>query len=920
MITDKFTLRNQALRYAEIGLFVFPLHEPIFDDEGMCTGCTCEEFRRSEECKKKYPDKYDPEYVCKMTQRGKHPRIRNWEEEATTDPEKIKRWWRSDLLFANIGLAVGKSGLIMIDMDSWKEAFQGQDLLTLEERDTVTVLSGSGGEHVYYKIGDAKFGNARWNFPKGVDIRGHGGQAVLPGSKHWTGNFYRFEEGYSFFDREPAELPERLFQMLTIANEHKSDEVSLSTKKYPKPDIDKWRLSSRIVRLLYEGQDSGDRSEVDQSVLCGLVRAGLSDEEIMSVFQNFPVGTQGKYAEAGNVYLAFSIRKARDYITSQAMPQGVTWPYSVENGALVLLSEERDKETGEKTETSVPLCTFEAHIDQVIVDEGDNHSFVVAGTGKISGEFKAEIEAWKFEQASELSKSLGAVLRLDHINPKYRNHIGPAIKKTSPTPSQVERYHRIGWSKHGYLMPGRDMPGVVIDLNTGQSSDNEKYADRFPFVWGDKCNLDKALVALRHGVEAIDAGKAMILLSFLLSAPLSAKIGWQNRRYAMFIRGLTGTMKTTLAQTMMSIYGSFTNDESLIKLGEGSTSVSVIGNAITAAHAPVLYDNFKPNTKFGPAELIGAIHNILEGGEKNRGNADGSNRATRRISCWPLFTGEDFVDTDPAALARILTITLTTRYKTVNEDMRKAQSMAHDLPAIGYQWIRWIEEGGAAPTIENANERFSDLQQYWIDQLMRTRDDVRITLRVSENLALNQLAYEVACQHPTIGRFMQMYKTEYMDALHNLSNNMANETTNMLEYQRFLSALNELIGSGNATLIDRTAMQTGIDARTHIGFKDKDGIYLMFKIAKAKVLALIGPEGLSNMSDRAIVAQMMSADLIASTRADGRNIKVIGHMGQRFDTLHLKPDVFDHVVSEPSEEVIDRAFEQIVDEVQEIEL
>ena len=81
---------DAALFFANKGIPVFPLHTV---KNGVCT------CRNAQKCKSP----------------GKHPLHKNWQEEATTDPEKIKRMWTANPQ-ANIGLAMG-SGVIGVDID-----------------------------------------------------------------------------------------------------------------------------------------------------------------------------------------------------------------------------------------------------------------------------------------------------------------------------------------------------------------------------------------------------------------------------------------------------------------------------------------------------------------------------------------------------------------------------------------------------------------------------------------------------------------------------------------------------------------------------------------------------------------------------------------------------------------------------------
>jgi putative DNA primase/helicase len=138
------------------------------------------------------------------TGRGKCPRGK-WKDESTTDQDTIRRWWQR-WPTANIGIDCGKSGLLILDADTYKESFEGEKLLTRADEETVTTLTGGGGVHLWYKRPESKdWGNAKKGLPDGIDIRGDGGYIVAPPSLHKSGNRYAFEGGYGL--TEIALLP-----------------------------------------------------------------------------------------------------------------------------------------------------------------------------------------------------------------------------------------------------------------------------------------------------------------------------------------------------------------------------------------------------------------------------------------------------------------------------------------------------------------------------------------------------------------------------------------------------------------------------------------------------------------------------------------------------------------------------------------
>lgn len=54
--------------------------------------------------------------VFPLAPAGKIPAIREWEQRATTGRCQIYRWWAKDAR-RNVGVAAGKSGLVVVDLD-----------------------------------------------------------------------------------------------------------------------------------------------------------------------------------------------------------------------------------------------------------------------------------------------------------------------------------------------------------------------------------------------------------------------------------------------------------------------------------------------------------------------------------------------------------------------------------------------------------------------------------------------------------------------------------------------------------------------------------------------------------------------------------------------------------------------------------
>lgn len=213
------SMLDHALAYAELGWYVFPCHWPL---KKRGWSCSCEIWKR-----KNINENED--FECSRP--GKHPRTENGLDDATVDPEQIRKWWKR-WPDANIGINCGLSGLLVVDLDTYKDNYRGDDLALDEE--TVTGLSGGGGAHLFYQMEPTDaFGNRNKKLPDGIDIRGHGGYVVVAPSAHASGNAYQWELDYSPFDRRPAPIPLKLRNLLEQSNDRSRPNIQFdTTKKY----------------------------------------------------------------------------------------------------------------------------------------------------------------------------------------------------------------------------------------------------------------------------------------------------------------------------------------------------------------------------------------------------------------------------------------------------------------------------------------------------------------------------------------------------------------------------------------------------------------------------------------------------------------------------------------------------------------
>lgn len=178
-----------ALAYSRRGWAVLPLHGPNPGGRCSCGHADCSSV-------------------------AKHPRTTHGKDDASSDASKLAAWWRS-WPAANVGIRTGaECDLVVLDVDVDKGG--PESLAALQEAHevlppTLTVRTGSGGEHRYFRHpGEPIRNDAGRKLGAGLDVRGDGGYIVAPPSIHATGCAYEWVDP----DAPLAELPGWLLERL----------------------------------------------------------------------------------------------------------------------------------------------------------------------------------------------------------------------------------------------------------------------------------------------------------------------------------------------------------------------------------------------------------------------------------------------------------------------------------------------------------------------------------------------------------------------------------------------------------------------------------------------------------------------------------------------------------------------------------
>jgi KaiC/GvpD/RAD55 family RecA-like ATPase len=198
-------------------------------------------------------------YVFPLQPDGKAPATPSGYHDASIDEAQILKWFGADDCKANIGIALAKSGYVVLDIDI-KEGVQAAERLNQLEAEigklpeTLTAQTPSGGLHLYFKSDDDLCKVRKIAFRLGLDFLGDG--YVLSPPSSINGKVYRWAR------KKPAvALPETLSKVALAGKIRESVSPVESADDLPKIE-------------------SGSRNNEMFRVACSLRNQGLPERAV----------------------------------------------------------------------------------------------------------------------------------------------------------------------------------------------------------------------------------------------------------------------------------------------------------------------------------------------------------------------------------------------------------------------------------------------------------------------------------------------------------------------------------------------------------------------------------------------------------------------------------------------------------------
>lgn len=650
-----------------------------------------------------------PVFPCS---KEKKPLTAHGFKDATINEKTIRDAWDA-CPDAFIALPTGKTtGIVVLDLDkkNGKDGVNALERATKKEewRETVpTVLTPSGGLHLYFQAPDRKLKSTTDKLGPGIDTRGDGGYIILPPSRSAQGPYTLQHEAPL-----PA-IPQHLEQALLEAG------VIVDPQASPPPSIGKGSIQDLDVAtaLVFLNPDCSYNEwlHIGMALHDHDPEGGLTRWEEWSARgkKHKPAETAEKWKSFGHlstgarkitIRTLFAFARKYGWVPCQ-VPAGCRDPLAVKYGEPVIC----------RTTTS-------CDINQQYLA-----AYYVQKTGVVFD--AATQDLWEYDSEKGLWQRLSDTQHIQQLSEAYQevlveNGFGHllASRKTRAL-QQISTLVR-GLAYKDEQFGNRDLVhlanGMLHIMPDGQVelqpfSPDYFSRNRSEIPWDDRAECPAFLAAIGSVLEPDDC--RLLQLYFgqcLLGTNLTQRI--------LVLRGPAATMKSTLQRILILLVG----EENVATLrpqhlGGRFELFRFIGRTLLVA-ADVSADFLSSESAHILKSLVGgdAISTERKGVHESA-----TIRGTYNVCVTSNVDLRIRLDGDRAAWERRLALL---DFKNVSPKRRMPDFAAHIVGKEGPGILRWAVEGAAAMLRETSvcsNLRLTPVQQERISDLLSQSDSVR---------------------------------------------------------------------------------------------------------------------------------------------------------------------------------------------------
>ncbi|MCS7227139.1 MAG: DUF927 domain-containing protein, partial [Gloeomargarita sp. SKYB31] len=515
--------------------------------------------------------------------------------------------------------------------------------------------------------------------------------------------------------------------------------------------------------------------------LDGDLRDTAFEREILPRLAELPAVTRDRYIRQAAAALGVQDTTIRRLVTSHL--DGITDRYTVQDGCICAI---RDG-------TARPLCNFTAEIiEDVARDDGENITRYFTLTGHLADGTSlppVRVESDRFDKMTWVTPLWGA-RAIVRAGPQVRDQLREAIHHLSRNVAVRRIYTHTGWreinGKRVYLTAAGavGLDGVTVEL------DQELEQYRLP------PRPEDPVGAMRASLRFLEVGPDTVTVPIWAAAYLAPLSEIVPPVFVLWLYGMSGTLKSTLAALALSHYGGFRSesDADRRKLPQwDSTANYLIRLSFLLKDCLMVIDDFRPMSNPKKArdmestadQVIRAVSNQSSRG---RLNSNLSVRTTFYPRGMILSTGE-MVPPGLSTTARVFTVEV--RKDTVDmERLSAAQREADRYPHALAGYILWLADNWEA-LAQTLPERRRDFRAH----ILKTHTGHR---RVPENLATLYIGLDMALTYATeIGAITEREAEDWRERGWAALWGIAENQTGRIERERptliFLEVLSTLI-------------------------------------------------------------------------------------------------------------------------------
>lgn len=416
--------------------------------------------------------------------------------------------------------------------------------------------------------------------------------------------------------------------------------------------------------------------------------------------------------------------------------------------------------------------------------------------------------------------------------------------------------------------------------------------------------------AMQPCCEDADAATAMAMLgstlapqqilyamtAFTFLSPLNhfLKLAGHEPKFVLFLVGITGSRKSTLAALFLSYFGHFTGTE--LPLSFRDTANSILHHAYALRDVLTCIDDFHPAGRNEEARLTATAQSIMRayGDRTGRGRlyADATPMDARPPQGNAILTAEFPPDIGESGTARYFSLEL----KDGDVDLTQLSAFQEQaaqgaLQRCMYGYTEWLRTQFLCD--EEQTGRFVSALKKIFEQY---REEFRTACvhchgRVPEAAAWLKLGMKVflsflhsrslLTQEAGAEQLQQFHKMLYQLAVQQSENIRQDKPTH-----RFIEKLYALLDSGQVCLLPRDSVSSTMPQNC-VGYEDERFLYLLASPAHRAVRKLCEDQGEAfSSSEKSLLKQLAEQGLIET--AQGQNTKSLrfGGKSKRVVCLH----------------------------------